>query len=261
LPPLAFSALTSIILVRLIIVSTPFAPCASPYTTPPLAPGGHTFQVRAVNAAGPDPVPATRTFNVTGGQPPDQTATPVPTTSPSPTPTAAPTAAPPPPPVENNSVDASPVAGSVLIKVNGKFVPLSDQLVTNGAEIDARKGKIEITTAAKEKAVFSDGIFKVSQSGGLTTLTLTEKLDCSSKRARAAAKKPKTRKLWGDGKGRFRTKGSYSAATIRGTRWLVQDTCTSTLTRVTQGVVSVQDFPRKRSITLRAGKRYTAKPR
>ena len=52
----------------------------------------------------------------------------------------------------------------------------------------------------------------------------------------AAAKKPKTRKLWGDGKGTFRTTGKYSAATVRGTKWLVQDSCAGTLTRVTQGV-------------------------
>ena len=40
-------------------------------------------------------------------------------------------------------------------------------------------------------------------------------------RAGGAAKKPKSRKLWGDGKGKFRTKGRYAAATVRGTRWLV----------------------------------------
>jgi hypothetical protein len=32
---------------------------------------------------------------------------------------------------------------------------------------------------------------------------------------RLGGKKPKSRKLWGDGKGKFRTKGSYSAATVR----------------------------------------------
>ena len=78
----------------------------------------------------------------------------------------------------------------------------------------------------------------------MTVLTLTEPLTgCKSHRARrsAAAKKVKTRKLWGKGKGAFRTSGKYSAATVRGTTWLVQDTCTSTLTRVTEGVVTVRD--------------------
>ena len=108
-------------------------------------------------------------------------------------------------------------------------------------------------------------MFKVTQSGGITTLTLNEPLaPCSSssgKAAQAAAKKPKTRKLWGDGKGKFRTKGQYSAATIRGTKWLVQDGCRYTLTRVATGVVSVRDDVKKRTIILRKGKSYTARPR
>ena len=41
----------------------------------------------------------------------------------------------------------------------------------------------------------------------------------------------------------------------------MQDTCTGTLTKVQQGVVSVRDNIKKKTITLRSGKRYTAKPR
>ncbi|HEY4098286.1 MAG TPA: hypothetical protein VGM33_22370, partial [Baekduia sp.] len=81
------------------------------------------------------------------------------------------------------------------------------------------------------------------------------------KRARAAAKKPKSRKLWGDGSGSFRTRGQYSSATVRGTRWLVQDTCAGTLTRVSKGAVSVHDDVTRRTIVLRAGKKYLARPR
>jgi hypothetical protein len=41
----------------------PFAPCASPLTTPTLEDGGHRFEVRAVDTAGNvDPTPATRNF-------------------------------------------------------------------------------------------------------------------------------------------------------------------------------------------------------
>jgi hypothetical protein len=125
--------------------------------------------------------------------------------------------------------------------------------------VDARRGTVTIVGPGKaDKADFFDGLFKISQSKGLTTLTLTEALDCRTK-ARTAAKKPKTRKLWGSGKGRFRTKGQYSAATVRGTKWLVQDTCTSTTTRVTQGVVSVEDFVTHKKKTVRKGKRYIAR--
>ena len=46
---------------------------------------------------------------------------------------------------------------------------------------------------------------------------------------------------------------------MRGTKWLVQDTCTTTLTRVAQGVVSVRDEVKKQTITLRKGKSYTAR--
>jgi hypothetical protein len=229
----------------------------SPFTTGALAQGSHTFDVRAVDAAGnPDASPATQTFAVGTAA-----AEPTPTTAPVAQPTPTPTAAPGPTPVANESIGARPVRGTVLVKVGGKWVPLAPGLIKNGTEIDARKGMVEITTAAGEVARFYDGLFKIAQSGGLTTVTLTEKLDCAkrSRSARAAAKKPKTRKLWGDGKGKFRTKGSYSAATVRGTKWLVQDTCTSTLTRVAQGVVAVEDFVKHKTMLVKQGKRYIAR--
>ena len=120
---------------------------------------------------------------------------------------------------------------------------------------------VEITRADGGVAKFYDGIFKLSQSGGITTLTLSEALDCSrARRPRAAQKKPKTRKLWGDGKGKFRTKGRYAAATVRGTKWLVTDTCTSTTTRVTQGSVTrARQVRRSAPWCVRAGKRYVAR--
>ena len=64
------------------------------------------------------------------------------------------------------------------------------------------------------------GIFIVTQVGSITDFALNEPLAPCSKRGRAAASKPKSRKLWGDGKGKFRTSGKYAAATVRGTRWL-----------------------------------------
>jgi hypothetical protein len=181
--------------------------------------------------------------------------------TPAPTPAPTPTAT----PVRNASVGAQPVRGTVLVKRPGtkRFVRLDPSVIGNGSEVDTRKGRVEITTSTNEKAVFYDGIFKVSQRGGVTTLTLTEKLaPCpKAKRASAAAKKPKTRKLWGDGKGRFRTKGSYSAATVRGTRWLVRDGCRYTRTTVAVGSVRVRDEVLDKTIIVRKGKSYTARPR
>jgi hypothetical protein len=191
-----------------------------------------------------------------GGEEP----TPTPTaTPPAPTPTPVPTATPTPTatPVTNRSV-AADTSGTVLIKRGGRFVPLADGIVPNGSEIDTKKGSVTITTSTGDKAKFFDGIFKITQTRGLTTLTLSEKLDCAKRRL-TAAKKPKSRKLWGDGKGKFRTKGTYSAATVRGTKWLVRDTCTTTTTRVTSGTVQVEDFVKKRKKLVRKGKSYVAR--
>ena len=72
---------------------------------------------------------------------------------------------------------------------------------------------------------------------------------------------PKTvRQVWGDGQGRFRTKGRYSSATVRGTKWLTADRCDGTFTKVQRGVIAVADFPNRRQITLRAGRSYLARP-
>jgi hypothetical protein len=88
-------------------------------------------------------------------------------------------------------------------------------------------------------------------------LTLVEKLACGGGKASAAAKKKKKRRLWGNGKGRFRTKGRHSAATVLGTKWLVEDRCTSTLTRVVRGKVSVRDG--RETVIVRKGKKYVAR--
>jgi hypothetical protein len=174
------------------------------------------------------------------------------------------------PPVAGKSVNVEPVSGTVKIKRPGrkKFVTLADAAhIPTGSTIDTRRGRIAITAAQpKGKTAtmdFYDGLFKLTQAkrSKLTTLSLTEKLSCSSKTASAAAKRKKKRRLWGDGKGRFRTKGKHSAATVVGTRYLVEDRCTSTLTRVKRGRVKVRDFAKRKTVTVRAGKRYIARAR
>jgi hypothetical protein len=85
------------------------------------------------------------------------------------------------------------------------------------------------------------------------------------KGARAAAvdrrKGPKAvlGRLWGNGKGRFRTNGRYSSATVRGTIWLVEDRCEGTLTKVRRGTVQVRDFKRRKTVTVKAGHSYLAR--
>jgi hypothetical protein len=168
--------------------------------------------------------------------------------------------------VPGKSVVVQPVSGKVLVKKPGtsQFVEVdAAQGIPLGSTVDTKAGVIELTAKAGEKAKFSDGIFKITQSGATTDLTLTEPLAPCGKKAASAAKKkkPKTRKLWGDGSGSFRTRGQYSAATVRGTKWLVQDSCAGTLTKVAKGVVSVRDNVKRKTILLKAGKQYLAKPR
>ena len=165
------------------------------------------------------------------------------------------------PPVAGKSVGARPVSGTVLVKCRRQVRP-----ARGGAAQERRRGRRpqgpgrDHPRRRRQGACSTTASSSSRQSGGITTLTLSEALDCS-KRALTAAKKPKTRKLWGDGKGKFRTKGKYSAATVRGTKWLVSDTCTSTRTTVRQGSVSVRDDVAKKTVVVRAGKSYTARAR
>ena len=174
-----------------------------------------------------------------------------------------------PEPVAGRNVNATPVKGTVKVKLprTTRYVDLSKaQQLPVGTSVDTRKGTVEIKAAGNGgTAKFFDGIFKISQTKGkrpLTTLTLTEALSCPKGKKASASAKKKSRKLWGDGKGAFRTSGKYSAATVRGTKWLVTDRCDSTTTKVTQGSVTVRDFVKKRNKVVRAGgKSYTARKR
>jgi len=177
-----------------------------------------------------------------------------------------------PPPVAGKTVNVEPVSGKVTIKRPGskRYVTLTAEAqIPVGSSIDTRRGRITITAAQgggrTASADFFDGLFKLTQTRGskpVTTLTLTERLSCPRKASSATAaakKKKKKRRLWGDGSGRFRTKGKHSAATVLGTRWLTQDRCASTLTRVVRGTVRVRDRVKRKTVIVRAGKRYTAR--
>jgi hypothetical protein len=180
-------------------------------------------------------------------------------------------AAPPPAPVAGKKVNAIPAGGTVKVKRPGKkgFTTLkAGEQIPVGTTVDTTKGRVTLVTAANggatAQADFYDGVFKIAQAKGskLTTLTLVEKLACGGGgKANAAAKKKRKRRLWGDGAGKFRTKGKHSAATVVGTKWLVEDTCTTTLTRVARGRVSVRDFGKRKTVLVKAGKKYIARAR
>jgi hypothetical protein len=207
-------------------------------------------------------------------------------TTPVATPLPAP-APPPAPPVPGKSVVVRVVSGTVKIKRPGKgYVVLTDPAnIPMGSLIDTRKGRVSLTSAADtagkktQTAEFYDGIFQIKQSvpkkkpkkpqALITDLFLRDTVARSQcaplKRTRAAVvdkkKGPKSvlGKLWGSGKGKFRTSGKYSSATVRGTIWLTQDECDGTLTRVRRGIVSVRDFKRKKAVSVKSGHAYLAR--
>jgi hypothetical protein len=81
------------------------------------------------------------------------------------------------------------------------------------------------------------------------------------KKATAARSRRRIRRLRANARGRFSTRGRYSAATVRGTIWDVTDRCDGTLTKVTRGKVAVRDFRRRKTIVVRRGKSYLARAR
>jgi len=176
-----------------------------------------------------------------------------------------------PTPVLAQSVAAATVSGQVLVEKPGTttFVPLSAAgLLPVGSVVNATDGRVAITAAsgtghARHRGQFYGGEFKLGQAqSGVTNLTLTGGVPCGTG-ARVAARATHIRKqqLWGSGHGGdFKTSGTYAAATVLGTRWLTDDTCTATVIRVVEGEVRVDDFVTHRTVVIQAPGSYTAKP-
>jgi hypothetical protein len=194
------------------------------------------------------------------------------------------------PPEVGKSVVVDVVSGEVFVKLPGSsaraarahgaqgsgFVPLKGaQNVPIGSTVDTRQGTVALTSAADlagrtQRAQFHAGVFQVKQkkeSKPVTELRLASASfvsyanACGAKvsSARAAKSKKRVGRLFGSGKGRFRTRGRFSAATVRGTIWLTEDRCNGTLTSVTKGKVAVFDFGRDKRVTVRSGHSYLAR--
>jgi hypothetical protein len=175
-----------------------------------------------------------------------------------------------PPPVLGKAVNARVISGVVLIKLPGSntFVPLShESQIPVGAIVDASNGRVRIVAALPgrktQSADFFQGQFGVTQAkSGLADLALFggSFAACGkAARAAAAAKTTTIRNLWGTGAGKFRTKGRYATASIRGTTWLTSDRCDGTLVKVTQGSVTVRDLVAKKNVVVKKGQSYLAK--
>jgi hypothetical protein len=179
-----------------------------------------------------------------------------------------------PPPVLGKNVSVAEVSGSVRVAAPGttRFVPLTGgKRIPVGSLVDTNDGTVRLTSAVNaagsiQSANFSRGVFKVRQArraGAVTELGLMGGSfdSCApGKLADSARRRRSIRRLLSSGRGRFRTRGRYSASTVRGTKWLTVDRCDGTLTQVLQGAVTVRDFARDRNVVVRAGRSYLASP-
>jgi sugar lactone lactonase YvrE len=178
-----------------------------------------------------------------------------------------------PPPVIGKIVNVAPAEGTVRYAKPSKgkkrrFKRLKGGMqLPVGSVIDVTRGRILLTSATPgggtQSSLFFGGMFIVRQSKttGLTELVLTGNGPSCRSAVSSSARRRNQRRLWGDGHGKFRTRGRNSSATVRGTRWLVEDRCSGTLTRVARGVVEVRDTVKHRKVRVRAGKSYLAKRR
>jgi len=189
-----------------------------------------------------------------------------------------------PPPTAGQTVNVTPTRGVVRTKCPGKAVAklLSPEQIPIECLIDVRYGTVDLESATgngieTRSGFFWGGIFGVLQTKAHsweTELRLVGRRRCEKRKSFAAGKaaahpsrrihkrkrRRRGRRLWGSGKGNFRTSGSYGSASVRGTTWLVVDRCdNSTLFKVREGTVWVRDFVKQRLVVLKAGHSYIAK--
>jgi hypothetical protein len=190
----------------------------------------------------------------------------------------------PPAPVLGKNENFIPV-GTVFVLVNGHFIKLTQaRQLPSGTEVDALHGSLNLAAATGKKGTkytgsFGGAVFKVIQTRtgankGLTTLSILEGAfqgapsyaSCKAKGAadrsllaHAAVSSRILQALRSRANGRFRTRGRYAAATVRGTQWTTTDRCDGTLIGVQLHAVLVNDFIKHITILIHSGHSYLAK--
>jgi hypothetical protein len=188
-----------------------------------------------------------------------------------------------PAPVLGQTVIVAPGRGTVLVRRPGasRFRKLGDAtLLPSGTVVDARRGRLRLTTALDDAGEFQTGRFwgsrfqirQSSAGNGMTSLALRggdfgrcpARGSALAEASGVARENPTTRRvvrsLWArDRGGRFRTYGNNSVATARGTAWVTRDRCDGTVTRVREGAVKVKDRRTGRTVIVRAGGAYLAR--
>src|SRR3954447_24470311 len=231
----------------------PFGPCPPNNVYSGLPPGVHTVRVRAIDRAGnADPSPAEAAFNVRAAR-------------------AASIFDPAGPPEAGRSSTVKPLDGKVFVRVHGRFHRLDRAAnVPVGAVVDARKGRLAVTTAADfrpasdprhhtSSAQLSAGIFAIRQAraaAGAARTDIRLRTPPGKTRACAARRLPRkgvVRSLTGAVKGTYRAVGAVATVTVRNARWSVEDTCGGTRVRARSGKVAVAAKGGKRPVQVSPG--------
>jgi hypothetical protein len=171
---------------------------------------------------------------------------------------------------------------SVLRDARGSqrgFVPITSvRTIPIRSIIDAARGTARLTTAEGSRSTqlrqidASGGRFQILQSRGarpVAELRLqggtfrgcprrSSNADAQVRSQRRVVRRISAKTV--RRRGRFRTRGRYSNATVRGTSWITSDRCDGTLTSVRTGTVAVRDLVRSVTVRVRAGRRYLASP-
>jgi len=191
-------------------------------------------------------------------------------------------------PRENISFGLAGIRGPVGVRYpgTGRFVPAAEgQQVPPGSSLDTRGGSVKLLAdrdgrGRVQEARFWAGVFSLTYTrqvtpgvrsrrrapAPITELRLPfDSGSCprasASRDVTSSRRRRRRRGLWGRGRGRYRTRGRHGAGSVRGTHWYTQDTCAGTLFKVRSGHVAVRDFTIRRTVTIRRGQRYLARPR
>lgn len=176
----------------------------------------------------------------------------------------------PPPPLLGRFINAAPAGGLVRVLIGKTFVALTEaRRLPSGAEFDARRGTVRITSArgrgGVQSAAFGGAVFRVSQIGagpnrGLTIAALRDGA-FRGVPAYVGCRKGATtilQSLHARANGTFQVIGRYSAGSARAAQWSTTDRCNGTQTAVQHGTVTAINLLRHVTVVLRGGHIYLA---
>ena len=195
------------------------------------------------------------------------------------------------PPIVGERSLARLISGTVYVKLPARSAGLKQQLpgfvplkgvaaLPIGTVVDARRGTIGLETAADSRAAtdplrrlsrsrVSAAIFQIRQAmqrrPSLRTRAVATQLVLATPPAadvgcrRQPPAKGIVRSLRATAKGLVRVSAGGSFGVGRDATWRTIDRCGGTTTYVTRGLVRVFDKARRRTVTVRAGRRYIVK--